>query len=108
MAASFTGVVVGGLSGARRCRIEQTPAQKALQEAFQAGLEACMVTLAPPDTWREECYRDALAHFFSQDEVADEFGALVDVRPDVELDIPHCGSCSRPADGTWPRCLSCT
>ncbi len=89
VAASFTGVVVGGLSRALRRKIKGTPAEQELEKAFDAGLQACMATLAPPDTWRQERYCDALAYFFTQDEVADEFGTLVDVRPDLELDIPR-------------------
>ena len=87
LAATLSANVIGGLSRALRRQIVGTPAEQALEDVFADGLRACMAALTPPDAWREERYCAAMAYFLSLEEVADEFAALVDVRPDVELDV---------------------
>ncbi len=86
-AAAFTVRVVEGLARTLRRKIQGTPAEQALERAFETGLQACMATLAPADVWRDGEHRGTLKRFFEQEEVADEFAALVDVRPDAELDL---------------------
>jgi HEAT repeat protein len=74
----------------RVCRaIQGTPAERALQNAYEEGFKACLATMSPPERHLAERYAGLFRRFVQREKVADVFAELVDVRPDVMLNLPE-------------------
>ena len=87
-AASLTLAVLQAVAR-RVCRaIQGTPAEKALQDAYEESFKACLATMSPPDRVLAERYAGLFRCFVQREGVAEVFAELVDVRPDATLHLP--------------------
>lgn len=84
--------VIDELPGRLKRLIQGDPERKAaLRTAFQAGLEAALKVMDPPDRQRAERYAGLMEHFLGLSDTTEELARLVDVRNVAEatLDIPR-------------------
>jgi hypothetical protein len=87
LSASLTLVVLEAAARGVRRSIQGTPAEQALQKAYEEGFKACLATMSPPERCLAERYAGLFRRFIQRERVADVFAELVDVRPDAELKL---------------------